>query len=191
MAVPEKEKVKLPPRTRLYLIVILAFVVCTGGTIRKASQTNGHFAYSFVTVTLWVEVLKLVVSTLFTLHYANIHGFDSMDPLRHSKEWFLFFPPAFLYALFNNLDFLILIYLDPATMSLVHNLKIFFTACFMNHFLRKVFTMQQWVAVIGLVVGVIASQSQHLDFSKETSKELHVCFSVQFQIYFFRSKFCT
>eukprot|EP00941_MAST-03F_sp_MAST-3F-sp1_P003279 g3279.t1 len=158
-------------RGRIALIVILASVICLSGTVQKASQLHGRFAYSVVTVTLWSELLKLIVSIFLSLRNAWSSGTSILKGFTSPWEWAIFIPPALLYALWNNMNYVVLIYLDPATMSLVHNLKIFFTAGFMRWILKKRFTIQQWISVTGLVFGVVFSQLSHLSPNTDADQE--------------------
>eukprot|EP00938_MAST-03A_sp_MAST-3A-sp1_P005461 g5461.t1 len=61
---------------------------------------------------------------------------------------------AVLYGVWNNLRFYILEIIDPATLFLIHNVKIVFTAIFLRMFTGKMFKSKQWISLLVLTLGV-------------------------------------
>ena len=61
---------------------------------------------------------------------------------------------AILYGVWNNLRFYILEIIDPATLFLIHNVKIVFTAIFLRMFTGKMFKSKQWISLLVLTLGV-------------------------------------
>ena len=53
---------------------------------------------------------------------------------------------SLLYMIDNNIVYVILTYIDPATMSLVWNMKIVITALLFRFVLKRHFTRLRWIA---------------------------------------------
>lgn len=73
---------------------------------------------------------------------------------------------AALYGVWNNLRFYILEIIDPATLFLIHNVKIVFTAIFLRIFVGKTLKPKQWISLLVLTLGV-AVVMIHRDESDE------------------------
>lgn len=67
----------------------------------------------------------------------------------------------------NNVQYLILTYISPATMTLVWNVKIVITAVLYRMVLKRKLSKLKWAAVILLFAGVMTTQSAKV-------KELHL-----------------
>jgi len=61
---------------------------------------------------------------------------------------------ATLYGAWNNLRFYILEMIDPATLFLIHNVKIVFTAIFLRFMTGKRLKCKQWISLFVLTLGV-------------------------------------
>lgn len=62
----------------------------------------------------------------------------------------------------NNIIYIILQYIDPATMSLLWNFKIVVTAVLFRFLLRRRLSQLKWYAVVLLFIGVITTQANAL-----------------------------
>jgi len=109
-----------------------------------------------------VQILKLSISAAMQLHSGH-----SM------RQWPspLYAIPAAAYMVSDNLVVLILTYLDPATMNLMWNLKVLWTALLMTLFLSKTITARQWGALGLLLLGVVVSKIPRLLNSPEGSTQ--------------------
>eukprot|EP01138_Halocafeteria_seosinensis_P001980 gb/GECG01002028.1/.p1 GENE.gb/GECG01002028.1/~~gb/GECG01002028.1/.p1 ORF type:complete len:409 (+),score=23.02 gb/GECG01002028.1/:1-1227(+) len=83
--------------------------------------------------------------------------------LERLQAWFkrswIFAIPSVLYMVDNNLMYVILIFIAPATQQLLWNVKIIWTAVLFRFFLKRILTRLQWGALLLLLVGVITTQS--------------------------------
>ncbi|KAK6040333.1 Nucleotide-sugar transporter [Cooperia oncophora] len=61
--------------------------------------------------------------------------------------------PALIYTLQNNLYYVALTHLEATTFCVAYQMKIFTTALFMYFFLGKKLSVNQWIALVILVVG--------------------------------------
>ncbi|KAJ3288024.1 hypothetical protein HDU76_007740 [Blyttiomyces sp. JEL0837] len=66
--------------------------------------------------------------------------------------------PAALYVLQNNLQYLAVTMLDPATFQVSYQMKILTTALFSVWLLKKVLTQLKWVSLVLLTVGIALVQ---------------------------------
>ncbi|OWZ16987.1 hypothetical protein PHMEG_0009144 [Phytophthora megakarya] len=150
-------------------MLVVAALMCSGNLCISASKRDGQIPYSSTTVTLLVEVLKLVVML------AAIVATETKAPARFVPlEAFYYAVPSFLYTIDNNLNYVILRYMDAATLSVLWNLKIVVTAVLFRFVLKHPLSELRKIAIVLLVVGVLTSQSNHLRemegaMSKESS----------------------
>ncbi|KAG7391072.1 hypothetical protein PHYPSEUDO_005839 [Phytophthora pseudosyringae] len=138
-------------------MLAVATLMCSGNLCISASKQDGKIPYSSTTVTLLIEVLKLAVML------AAIVATGTPPPARFAPiEAFYYAVPSFLYAIDNNLNYVILRFMDAATLSVLWNLKIVVTAVLFRVVLKHPLSQLRKVAIVLLVVGVLTSQSNHL-----------------------------
>lgn len=125
--------------------------------ITVSSDGKGNYNFFFTTVTLSGELLKLFMSLLlYAVTYRN-----SFTPLRLSVSKSLHFSlPAILYCINNNLLFLILLVIDPATFQVLSNINIVFVALFTVLLIKVNLDLVHWISMIILFVGSSLTQMQ-------------------------------
>ncbi|KAI9991306.1 hypothetical protein PInf_018987 [Phytophthora infestans] len=138
-------------------MLLVATLMCSGNLCISASKEDGKIPYSSTTVTLLIEVLKLVVMlTAIVLT-------ETPPPARFAPiEAFYYAIPSFLYTIDNNLNYVILRYMDAATLSVLWNLKIVVTAVLFRFVLKHPLSELRKTAIVLLAVGVLTSQSNHV-----------------------------
>ena len=77
---------------------------------------------------------------------------------QHVKNSFMYAIPATLYAVDNNLFFVVLRLITPATLHLLANVKIVFVALLFRFALRRAVNRVQWAALLLLIVGLIVAR---------------------------------
>lgn len=152
-----------PPQLSRFLAVavrMLLFAVgsCCYALLNVLSQLSkepdGSYAYSMPTVVLTAEFVKLLLS-LGSLSrelgspLAALHAVASTSPL----AWCYFAGNSILYSINNNLDMLNNQYMDPATESVLVQLKIITTGVLCRVVFSKMLHIHQWVALGLLFVG--------------------------------------
>jgi hypothetical protein len=86
------------------------------GILVHASRVNGSITYNFTTVALITEFVKLVISIGGYLgEDGNTVNTLCMNLASNTKIWLLYFIPALLYCVYNNLTFVNLEFFDPPT----------------------------------------------------------------------------
>jgi UDP-sugar transporter A1/2/3 len=77
----------------------------------------------------------------------------------HFQDSLYYALPSFLYMVDNNLMFVVLRYISPATLHLFSNMKIIFVAVLFRFALNRAINRIQWVILFCLVGGLIIAQS--------------------------------
>lgn len=141
---------------------------CLVGLITRQSRTTGTGDFLPQTGVICQEVLKGSVS-LFLI----IWGGDSLFSVFSSpRELARASVPALLYLVQNNLQYVALGYLDPATYVVTYQLKILSTAVMSVLLLHRELSLQKWIALTLLVVGVATVQLSAMNASANaTAKE--------------------
>ncbi|KAG7395933.1 hypothetical protein PHYBOEH_003012 [Phytophthora boehmeriae] len=146
-------------------MLVVAMFMCSGNLCISASKRDGKIPYSSTTVTLLIEVLKLAM--MLTAIVAT----ETPPPARFAPlEAFYYAVPSFLYTIDNNLNYIILRFMDAATLSVLWNLKIVVTAVLFRFVLKHPLSELRKIAIVLLLVGVLTSQSNHI---REMEGEVH------------------
>lgn len=126
------------------------------GLLTTASKTDGEYAYNFATIPFIAEVLKAAVSGL--LLQRELRSGKRVKMTWSASASALYVTPALIYLLHNNVQFLTLKYLDPATYQVLGNLKIVSTGLLFWLFLGRQLSRLQWTALLLLTMGATTSQ---------------------------------
>lgn len=168
---------RIIPKTlvRIILMMVAAALIASGNLCIVASKVNGSVPYQSLTVTLLIEVGKLIICSSVLLYQVCV--VRSNKETSHSifalslKESMLYSIPAFLYMLDNNIVFIIMKYMDPATLSVVWNLKIVVTAIMYRFILKRSVSKLQWISITLLMLGIVTSQANHHTQQKEQADD--------------------
>ncbi|KAH7465787.1 CMP-sialic acid transporter 1 [Phytophthora ramorum] len=138
----------------LSLMLLAAAFLCSGNLCIIASKVGGLEPYSSVTVTFLIEVLKLSAM----LAAIAVTQPPPPEKLKLRKSCY-YAVPALLSVLESNLNYVVLRYLDAATVSVLWNLKILLTAVLFRYVLKQRLSELHKVAIVLLILGVLTSQS--------------------------------
>ncbi|KAF4514194.1 UNVERIFIED_CONTAM: hypothetical protein B566_EDAN019393, partial [Ephemera danica] len=130
------------------------------GILVTASQSSSsEYNYNTVTVVLLTEVLKLAVSVVL---YCKDNSFPSLlyEVKKYSRVMMLYFVPAFMYCLYNNLAFVNLATFDPTTYYLLLQFRVVITGIVFQVLFKKQLSCKQWVSLLLLTAGCMI---KHLD----------------------------
>ncbi len=127
------------------------------GLLTTASKSNGSYRYNFATVPLLAEMLKLLISSLLLQRQKQTSP-EAARITRHWRTAALFLVPSIIYWLHNNVQFVTLKFVDPATYQIMGNLKIVTTGLLLWACLKRQLTLLQWMALALLMIGATVSQ---------------------------------
>jgi drug/metabolite transporter (DMT)-like permease len=131
-----------------------SMLLAAGNLCINASKKNGKIQYVSVIVTFLIEVFKLILCTIAIL--------STKTPIKNHlsfRESFFYAVPSLLYMIDNNLTYIILRFIDPATLSVLWNLKILTTAILFRFVLKRQLSELRKIAIFLLLLGVVTSQS--------------------------------
>lgn len=148
----------------LALMLVAAAFLCSGNLCIFASKVDGLVPYSSVTVTFLIEVFKLSAM----LAAIVVTGTAIPDHVQLHKT-FYYAGPALLNALEGNLNYVVLRYLDAATVSVLWNLKILLTAVLFRYVLKHPLSELHIMAIGLLILGVLTSQSDRFRHNDSNS----------------------
>jgi len=144
-------------------LAVLSVQHCCVGLITRQSRTTGTGQFLPQTGVICQEVLKGSVCL-----FCVVSGGESVASVfSNPQELARASVPAFLYLVQNNLQYVALGYLDPATYVVTYQLKILSTAVMSVLLLQRELTLQKWVALTLLVLGVSTVQLSSLHTSAD------------------------
>ncbi|XP_073826636.1 UDP-galactose transporter senju-like [Musca autumnalis] len=143
--------------TFLIFILYMSLFIGQGIFVTASQESNNSYSYNTVTVVLLTEVLKLLVSASL---YLKDHNFTSLvkDVRKDSNVMLLYFVPALLYCLYNNLAFVNLSTFDPTTYYLLLQLRVVITGILFQIIFKKYLSQRQWISLVLLTVGCMLKQ---------------------------------
>jgi len=146
--------------TRLSGCIFVGYIflfVAQGILVTASKDDNNSYSYNTVTVVLLTEALKLVVSSCL---YCRENSLPSLlqNVVKDCKVLLLYFVPAFLYCLYNNLAFYNLAAFDPTTYFLLLQLRVVITGVLFQFIFHKQLSRKQWFSLVLLTFGCMIKQ---------------------------------
>uniref|UniRef100_A0A182TEN3 CMP-sialic acid transporter n=1 Tax=Anopheles melas TaxID=34690 RepID=A0A182TEN3_9DIPT len=147
-----------PSRKSIFIFITYMSLFVSQGILVTASQrSDNSYSYNTVLVVLLTETLKLVISAGL---YCRENSFKSLIArvIEGSDVLLLYFVPAFLYCLYNNLAFVNLSTFDPTTYYLLLQLRVVITGILFQIIFKKYLSRKQWFSLLLLTVGCMLKQ---------------------------------
>lgn len=147
-----------PSKKSVFIFITYMSLFVGQGILVTASQrADNSYSYNTVLVVLMTEVLKLIISTVL---YCREHSIKSLvvKVVEGSDVLLLYFVPAFLYCLYNNLAFVNLSTFDPTTYYLLLQLRVVITGVLFQVIFKKSLSRKQWFSLCLLTVGCMLKQ---------------------------------
>jgi len=135
------------------LVVLVLQTVSNVLLVRRARHLN----ISIPVVVICQELLKLVTCIVIVLYNEGLEQLKR-HVIKDWKSTLKVGVPALLYVIQNQLLFISLANLDPATFQISYQLKILTTAVFSIVLLNKSISKTQWFSLAVLTLGVILVQ---------------------------------
>ncbi|KAL5282034.1 hypothetical protein ACFFRR_005352 [Megaselia abdita] len=166
--------------TKLSIFIFFGYMslfVCQGLLVTYSQESNSSYKYNTVVVVLLTEVTKLFTSCLF---YLKDNNFKSLlyNIKKDSNILLLYFVPAFLYCLYNNLAFINLSRFDPTTYYLLLQFRVVITGFLFQVIFKKNLSKRQWMSLVLLTAGCMLKQihinePEVAESSKASSKNMN------------------
>mmetsp|Transcript_14232 Transcript_14232/g.26698 ORF Transcript_14232/g.26698 Transcript_14232/m.26698 type:complete len:404 (+) Transcript_14232:951-2162(+) len=154
----------------LKVLALLAFQNAFKNILmRFVMKDHGGFLLS--TAVIVVEVLKLFFSTCYIVFYQKQSAFSIVTFIRSDwKNTLLLIVPATSYSLQMSLEYIAMANIDPASFSVLVQMKMLTTAMFFRTIMKKQLMKKQFISLVILTVGVmLCSMKTSNDESKEDS----------------------
>lgn len=163
----------------IFVVYILLFVN-QGLLVTASQQSDNKYDYNIVTVVLLTEVLKLIISVIL---YCRENKPTQMieEILKNKNVLLLYFVPAFLYCLYNNLAFINLSSFDPTTYYMLMQLRVVVTGVLFQMLFGKLLSRKQWISLLILTLGCMLKQipfNQPVEAVTENSKSQALVLSI-------------
>jgi len=153
------------------LVVIGAMIASSHPIFINLSKVNGKIPFTSTSVALMIELAKIFISLSFLLK-------DIMQNkpfiLPSIELCFLYGVPSLLYCINNNLVTHAQLYMDPASFTVMSNLKIATTAIFYKFLINKDVSRNKWIAVFLLFLAGIVNSLGSLQKGANQENELYV-----------------
>ncbi|KAK0043366.1 UDP-galactose transporter senju [Biomphalaria pfeifferi] len=149
--------------TKLSFVVFISYMglfINQGILVTASKSKDNKYSYNTVTVVLLTEVLKLVTAAVI---FIKDHSIKSLfeDIVKHRKVFVLYFIPAALYCLYNNLQFVNLSAYDPTTYYLLLQFRVVVTGVIFQLIFKKQLSRIQWASLLILTLGCIIKEVRH------------------------------
>ena len=153
-----------------WLLIVVAGALAAGASLCiSKSKVHGKQEYNPITCTLVSECIKFSGTLLALACGCRVGKGSGSQPVSRAvciplfcRDSWPFAVPAALYAIDNNLAFVVLRFISPATMALVWNVKILQTSLLFRFFLGRRLTQLRWLSIGLLFCGVVGSQSHSI-----------------------------
>ncbi|XP_058818011.1 UDP-galactose transporter senju [Topomyia yanbarensis] len=158
-----------PSKKSIFIFIgYMSLFVSQGILVTASQRADNSYSYNTVLVVLLTEVLKLAISTTL---YCRENTFKSLvaKVVEESEVLLLYFVPAFMYCLYNNLAFVNLSTFDPTTYYLLLQLRVVITGVLFQVIFKKSLSRKQWFSLCLLTLGCMLKQ---WNFSLPSSDEL-------------------
>ncbi|XKL61360.1 hypothetical protein PGB90_008417 [Kerria lacca] len=126
--------------------------VCQGILVTNSQESLSKYNYNTLFAVLITELVKLIIClVIYCSRYPCLSFYDQI--IVHYKLLWLYFIPAFLYCLYNNLTYINLLNYDPATYFILLQLRVVVTGVLFQIIFSRTLTSVQWLSLILLTIG--------------------------------------
>jgi len=145
---------RLFPATGSFVIFLLymGMFVAQGMLVTASRHGGSDYSYNTVTVVLLTELLKLVLSSSVYVKDQSPASLVS-GVAKNKNVLLLYFVPASLYCLYNNLSFLSLSFFNPTTYFMFMQIRLLLTGVIYQVLFKKSLSIKQWGSLLLLTVG--------------------------------------
>ena len=147
------------------LLFVLYICLWTNQGILVHLSVKWELKYNVTSAVFFQDFCKLLITLcLYKLQEGDLHKL--IDTVKKNQQLFvLYFVPASLYALYNNLTFYALSRFDPASYFVLMQFKIVVTAALAVAFLNKKVERMQWGGLVVIMLGSMLKEAAALSGS--------------------------
>jgi drug/metabolite transporter (DMT)-like permease len=142
----------------LFLSLALFFNTFTAPAVKITQEKDGSYAYNKYCIYFIAEMIKLVVSSGWSLHMYHTDEDKRRVMKVSSRDIWQYAIPGFVFFAQNNLSFVALQHLSNAAFQLLLNMRIVAVALLTVVVLRKSLNKVKWLAIILLTNGAVQYQ---------------------------------
>lgn len=149
--------------TKISFVIFISYMglfINQGILVTASKSGSNSYNYSTVLVVLLTECTKLIVAVFIYLKDHTVKEFTS-EFNKNRKVLLLYFIPAALYCLYNNLQFTNLANYDPTTYFLLLQFRVVVTGVVFQVLFQKQLSRLQWASVFLLTIGCIIKEINH------------------------------
>ncbi|BFZ07338.1 hypothetical protein BsWGS_10377 [Bradybaena similaris] len=149
--------------TKWSFVVFVSYMglfINQGILVTASKSKDNSYSYNTVTVVLLTEVFKLLAAAVLFVKDNTVASFFQ-NIVVHAKVLCLYFIPAALYCLYNNLQFVNLSAYDPTTYYLLLQFRVVVTGVIFQLIFKKQLSCIQWGSLLLLTLGCIIKEIRH------------------------------
>jgi len=129
----------------------------------RQSQKNGGYVYDIFAVVFLGEVIKLALSVLFYIWYSP-RWWDEIMAYRSVGK--LYIVPGFLYALYNVLLYVNLLFFDPGVQRVLMSFKVVLSGIMFQVVFHRKLSRKKWVGLLFLTLACVLARAVDFKFEK-------------------------
>ncbi len=138
----------------VFLVLLMSILATTIGYSKRGGTT---YPYIMTTITIMAELLKFVLSfAAYGVERFVLKQSETPVLLTKSKSA-NFLVPSIVYCINNNLRIFTYLFMSPAVMEVLSQLKLLFTTVLMVAILQRHFAYDQWFALCFITLGAAIS----------------------------------
>lgn len=153
----EKQSMTLNSVGLLFFCLYVSLFVALSILVKLSQHEGTGYSYNTTLAVLVVEFVKLVAASTMTI--CSYSASNIISTIKTNKRLaLLYFVPAILYAFHNNLMFVSIKYLDPATYYVLLQFRVILTGVLFQFLFRKYLNRLQWLALLILFFGCLLKE---------------------------------
>ena len=149
----------------MIFLVYMALFIAQGLIVTATQKPDHKYEYNTATVVLLAETGKFVTSTVIYVCQNSWQDFK-VEVKQRTSLFGYYFVPAFLYCIYNNLQFTCLSWFDPTSYFVLMQFRVVVTGVLFQFIFKKQLTRLQWLSLILLTMGCTFKQLQENDIGK-------------------------
>eukprot|EP00937_MAST-01D_sp_MAST-1D-sp2_P002141 g2141.t1 len=132
--------------------------VSQGMLVYGSKDARGSLPYNSTTVVMLSSFVKLGIATTMYLRENGDFAQMRAQAVDNLGVWALYFVPALLYTLYDNLTFVNLRFFDPPTYFILSQFRLVVTGVVYQALFARRLSSMQWISLVVLTLGCIVKE---------------------------------